>query len=524
MYESPQIDMGYDISDYNAIYPPYGTMDDMDTLIKACHDRGIRILCDLVINHCSDQHQWFKESRSSKDNPKRDWFIWRPAKYDAQGKRHPPNNWRSCFNESAWEWDEKTQEYYLHLFVVGQPDFNWTNPECRKAIIDSAVKWWLDKGVDGFRIDTASLYSKPMDFPDAPVVDPRTEHQPAQDLFCNGPKLAEYLRELGQVFASYDAMTVGEFPNAPLSRSIEATRASDPQMSMNFHFGICDFGRDMERDHYQLKHPDERRLSSLKKLISDLQRHVEGTDSWPSFFLENHDIARSISRYADDSPENRVASGKLLACLMASMSGTLFLYQGQEIGTINFSADWSIEDYKDIASINYWKLLKSRNASENDLAHAKVGLSQLARDHARTPMQWDSEEHAGFTTNPKGPWMRVNDTYKTINVAQQDKDPNSVLNFYRKALTLRSKAIDVLGHGLFRMSDAANDETLVYAKVGHGDRLAVIALNFSTNPQTWQLPSEAKSRAFKLALGTHEGFPSVEDKLKPLEGRIYLAA
>ncbi|CAO1629217.1 unnamed protein product [Parajaminaea phylloscopi] len=524
MYDSPQVDMGYDIRDYNAIYAPYGTMEDMDALIKGCHERGMRILCDLVINHCSDEHKWFQESRSSRDNPKRDWFIWRPPTYDAAGNRQPPNNWRSCFNESAWEWDEETQEYYLHLFVVKQPDFNWTNEECRKAIIDTAVKWWLDKGVDGFRIDTASLYSKPMDFPDAPVVDPTVAHQPAYHLFCDGPKLTEYLRELGQVFSSYDAMTVGEFPNAPLSRSVEATRASDPQMSMNFHFGICDFGRDLERDHYQLKHPTLRRLRDLKTLVRDLQVHVEDTDSWPSFFLENHDIARSISRYANDAPEHRVASGKLLACLMASMTGTLFLYQGQEIGTINFSAEWPIEEYQDIASINYWKLMESRGASDKEFAVAKTGLSQLARDHARTPVQWSSDAHAGFTDSSKGPWMKVNDTYKTINVTQQESDPQSVLNFYRKALATRTKALDVMGHGLFRISDIDNDSTFVFAKVARGGRLAVIALNFTTEEQEWQLPVEAKDKTLNLTLGTHGEAGGPEDKLRPLEGRIYLSA
>lgn len=523
MYDSPQVDMGYDIRDYNAIYPPYGSMDDMDALIKGCHDRGMRILCDLVVNHTSDEHKWFKESRSSKDNPKRDFYIWRDARVDAEGNRQPPSNWRSCFNESAWEWDEQTQQYYLHLFCKEQPDLNWTNPECRRAILDSSVKYWLEKGVDGFRIDTASLYSKPMDFPDAPVVDTTVYHQPAYHLFCDGPKLTEYLRELGAVFNSFDAMTVGEFPNCPLSRSVEATRASDPQMSMNFHFGICDFGRDMKKDHYQLVHPDLRRLSSLKKLVAELQTHVEGTDSWPSFFLENHDIARSISRYVNDSPEHRVASGKMLACLMASMSGTLFLYQGQEIGTVNFPADWPIEDYQDVGSINYWSLLKSTGATEKQLAGAKTGLSQLARDHARTPVQWDATEHAGFTTNGKGPWMRVNDTYTTINVAQQEQDSGSVLNFYRKAMALRAQAIDVLGHGLFRITDADSDDTFVYAKVGHKNRLAVVALNFTIKEQQWTLPVEAKGAKLRLALGTHDDSAEVEQKLRPLEGRIYLA-
>lgn len=524
MYDSPQIDMGYDISDYQAIYPPYGTMSDMDALIKGCHDRGMRILCDLVINHCSDQHQWFKESRSSKDNPKRDWYIWRPAKYDKDGNRQPPNNWRSCFNESAWEWDEKTQEYYLHLFVVGQPDFNWTNEDCKKAIFDNAIRWWLDKGVDGFRIDTASMYSKPMDFPDAPVVDKDADHQPAHNLFCDGPNLEQYLREIGQIFAEYDCMTVGEFPEAPLSRSVRATSASDPQMSMVFFFGICNFGRDMDRDYYRLLPESDRKLSKLKSVINEHQTHVEGTDSWPSFFLENHDIGRSISRYADDSPKNRAASGKLLGCLMVTMTGTLFVYQGQEIGITNFSADWPIEDFQDVGSVNYWRLLEAKGTSKAELDRAKKeGLGILARDHARTPVQWDAGKHGGFTSNEKGPWMRINDNYTEINVAQQDKDSQSVLNFYRKGLALRTQHLDLLGHGLFRIVDMDSDETLVYAKVGRGDRLAVVALNFTTSEQKFNLPTEAKGRKLDLLLSTH-GDAAQESTLRPLEGRIYLAA
>lgn len=410
-------------------------------------------------------------------------------------------------------------------FVIGQPDFNWTNEECRKAIIDSAIKYWLDKGVDGFRIDTASMYSKPMDFPDAPVIDPKTEHQPAFHLFCDGPQLEDYLREIGKVFAQYDAMTVGEFPNATFERSVRATSASDPQMSMNFHFSTCDFGRDVENDHYSLLPAEQRRLSQLKEIMRSHQTHVEGTDSWPSFFLENHDIARSISRYANDAPEHRVASGKMLATLMASMSGTLFLYQGQEIGTVNFPGDWDIEDYQDIGSINYWKMLKAKGASKEDFARAKANLAALARDHARTPVQWSGDKHAGFTTSSKGPWMKVNDTYTDINMASQDKDPQSVLNYYRKAMALRTSHIDVLGHGLFRIHDPKSDETFVYAKLGDAEgkgKIAVVALNFTTEEKSITLPKEAEGKKLDLALGTH-GDVHDEKKLRPLEGRIYLS-
>ncbi|PWN23174.1 maltase [Microstroma glucosiphilum] len=515
-YDSPQHDMGYDIANYEKIHEPYGNMEDMDAIIKGCHDRGMRIFCDLVVNHTSDQHDWFKASRSSKDDPKRDWYIWRPAKYDADGNRQPPNNWRSCFNQSAWEWDEKTQEYYLHLFVVEQPDLNWECKAARQAILDSAVRFWLDKGVDGFRIDTASLYSKPMDFPDAEVTDPGAPHQPAFHLFSDGPNLEGYLRVLGKVFNEYDSMTVGEFPNASFERSVRATSAADPQMSMNFHFALCDWKRDMANDPYQLTQTET--LSSFKRILSAQQTHVEGTDSWPSFFLENHDIARSTSRYISDAPEWRVASAKVLACLMATASGTLYIYQGQELGQVNFSPEWPLEEYLDVGSINYIKLVKERGG---DLKQAHKGLAALARDHARTPVQWSSEANAGFSTAK--PWMRVADEYKSINMADEDKDPKSVLSFYRKAIALRKEHLDTFGHGLFRLTDVENDDTIIYSKLGPDGKVAVVALNFTTKPQKFAVPPEAKGRKLQLLLSSLHDSVSDDSTLEPMEGRIYLA-
>lgn len=533
--------MGYDISNYNAIHAPYGTLEDFDALIAGCHARGLRIMCDLVINHTSSEHAWFLASRSSKVDPKRDWYIWRPARYDAAGNRQPPNNWRSFFSESAWEWDAHTGEYYLHLFAVGQPDLNWDNAECRAAIIESAVVFWLERGVDGFRIDTAALYSKPAGLPDAEVTEPGAEHQPAEHLYSDGPMLEAYLRELGAVFAKYDAVTVGEFGGCPLSRSLRATSAADPQMSMNFHFGVCDFGRNLI-DRMERAPPAERRLSALKQVIAELQTHTEDTDSWPTFFLENHDQARSISRYANDAPQWRSASGKMLACLMASMSGTLYLYQGQEIGHINFSPEWPLEEYKDISSLNY-VALRERQAKDDGgdeaavaaaRAAAMAGLAALARDHARTPVQWGPGPHAGFTApSGPGPWMRVADSYHSINAADSERDAGSVLQFYRRALGLRREHIDVLGHGLFRLGDAENDATMVYAKVGRGDRLALVMLNFTTEEQrVEEVPTEATGRKFVLALGTAGGEGEQAQAgpvcpwpctLAPLEGRIYLA-
>lgn len=365
--------------------------------------------------------------------------------------------------------------------------------------------------------------SPSFDLYQAKVTDPNAPHQNANYLFCDGPELEPYLREMGAVFAKYDAGTVGEFPGSALERSVRATSQKDPQMSMNFHFATCDFGRDLEHDMYQLVAPEKRRLSQFKKIISDLQRHTEGTDSWLTFFLENHDIARSISRYANDAPEWRVASGKMLACLNASASGTLFLYQGQEIGQINFSPQWADEEYKDVGSINYLNLVKSMGG---DLKKAHSGLAKLARDHARTPVQWDgSKPHAGFTSGGAAPWMRVADEYKEINVADQDKDPKSVLNFYRKAIALRTEYLDIFGHGLFRMTDDENDDTFVFAKIGDKaqKRVAVVALNFTTDSKKFSLPSEAEGKELTLLLGSYVD-AGEQGTLRPLEGRIYLAA
>lgn len=336
----------YDISDYEGVYPPFGTVADMDTLIQETHARGMKILLDLVINHSSNQHKWFKESRSSKSNPKRDWYIWRPAKYDGNGKRMPPNNWRSCFSQPACRpqdhlpssatqltvpgtWDDHTQEYYLHLFCPEQPDLNWENPTTRKAIHASAIEFWLKKGVDGFRVDTVNMYSKG-ELKDAPVTDPNHDHQPAGDIFCNGPRMHEFLREMhNDVLKKYgDVMMVGELPcTHDQDHVLRYVSSDDPQLSCVFQFTIVDLGTGGpggkgKYDWYPYT------LSHFKSLNKQLQQFTAGTKGWGTAFLENHDQGRSVSRFASDAPEYRVYSAKMLATMLATMTGTLFLYQG----------------------------------------------------------------------------------------------------------------------------------------------------------------------------------------------------
>ncbi|RKF73273.1 Alpha-glucosidase [Golovinomyces cichoracearum] len=509
MYKSPQHDMGYDISDYQDVHAPYGTVKDVDNIIEACHSRGMRIILDLAINHTSDEHEWFKESRSSKNNKKRDWYIWRPAKYTEDGQRMPPNNWASFFHGSAWEWDETTQEYYLHLFAKQQPDLNWENEETRKAIYDNTMVFWLKRGIDGFRVDCANMYSKDTTYRDAPIIN-KGFVQPAASLFCNGPRLSEYLREVGSELKKYNAMTVGELPFTPdFQKVLQYVKAENEQLNMVFQFDFIDLGHGQK-----IKFEYEPfKLSKMKNIISSLQTFIDGTDGWTTTFCENHDHGRSISRFASDAPEWRERSGKLMAMLTCSLSGTLFIYQGQEIGMINAPKDWPIEEYKDIESINHHK-----NMIENGISTSEKvmeNLQILARDHGRFPMQWDDSPFAGFST--KKPWMQCHPEYKDINVASQSKRNSSVLNFWKNMLKIRKEYNDYFVYGSFQGHDMDNQETFVFEKSG---KIAV-ALNFTDKEQVFKLPAD---KNWKLLIGTVEGVDKYDNRLSGYEGRLYLAA
>ncbi|KAL1307009.1 hypothetical protein AAFC00_005638 [Neodothiora populina] len=516
MYDSPQIDMGYDISNYEAVYPPYGTVADMEELIQQCHARGMRVLLDLVINHTSDQHKWFQESRSSKTNPKRDWYIWRPAKYDEQGKRGPPNNWRSNFGGSVWEWDEHTEEYFLHLFCPEQPDLNWENEETREAIYASAMTFWLDKGVDGFRVDTVNMYSKPPTYPDARITDPGAAWQEAGQVYCNGPRMHEFLGEMNNILSRYGAMTVGECPHTPdMSRVVKYVSAKEKQLDMVFQFDTVDLG--MGKVFKYQTTPFNWSLKDLKESITRTQGIISGTDAWTTVFMENHDQARCVSRFGDDSPEWRVRSGKMLALMNAALSGTLYIYQGQEIGMINLPRDLPIDEYKDIESGNYYKMVAER--SNNDpvkLAEAHAAIQHLARDHARSPMQWTSElPNGGFTGSETTPWMRVNPYTADINVSQQLGDKESVMAFWKRMLEVRRKFDNLLVHGDFSVVDAKNQHVFSFVK-NWRDRTALVVCNFSGKDQP--LPNEVPGHYEYLAGNVDDR----TDDLEPWEGRIYL--
>ncbi|CAK7201256.1 hypothetical protein SEUCBS139899_003959 [Sporothrix eucalyptigena] len=552
MFESPQIDMGYDISNYEAVHEPYGTLEDMQALIDACHARGMKIILDLVINHTSAEHAWFKESRSSLDNPKRDWYIWKPPRYAADGTRMPPTNWRSYFSGSTWEWDELTQEYYLHLFAKEMPDLNWENEETRHAIYNSAMRFWLERGVDGFRIDCVNMYSKRVDFQDAPIVDASVFEQPAWSEYANGPRMHEFLREMNlAVLDKYDTLTVGELPHTPDPQHVlKYVGAGDKQMSMVFQFDIVDIGQGASAK-YRFT---EWKLPQLKATVAKWQQFIEGTDGWTTAFCENHDQGRSVSRYASDAPEHREHSAKLLALMLTALTGTLFIYQGQEIGMINVPPSWSIdEDYQDIESVNFYhaavkaaheNMAGDEDAIQREIDYIKRSIQILGRDNARTPMQWDaSNKSAGFTDRTEGAWMRTHDLYPEINVAKQQGDPNSVLSFWKSMLRFRKSHADLFIYGNFRLYEPDNEQTFTFAKTtvpageaasGAG-QAAVVVLNFTDEDQTVDLPSADETGTLRLVVGNYIDSAAADEvdksagsgrqrKLRSWEGRLYMSS
>jgi alpha-glucosidase len=521
MYDSPQVDMGYDIRDYEDVYRPYGTVQDMERLIAETHSRGMKIILDLVVNHTSDQHKWFQESRSSKDNPKRDWYIWRPARY-VDGQRKAPNNWVSNFTGSVWEWDEHTQEYYLHLFCPEQPDLNWENPETRQAIYKSAMEFWLQRGVDGFRVDTVNMYSKG-EMLDAPVTDPGSEWQFAGYQYCNGPRMAEFLNEMNQILEKYDAMTVGECPHTrDMKRVLEYVSAKEKQLNMVFQFDVVDVGQGPYK--FQTT-PKNWTLPDFKRAMARTQDLIRSpSDGWTTVFLENHDQSRSISRFTSDAPEHRVAGGKMLALMMAALSGTLFIYQGQEIGMTNFPLTWDMSEYKDVDSSNYYKMVAARtNNDPKALEDAHVSLQHLARDHARVPMSWSTAPHNGFSPPDATakPWMRPLEDADVCNATQQQSDKNSVLAFWKRMLQVRKQHNDLLVHGQYDDLDLESKDFFVFSKTWN-EKKAVCICNFTDKKKDLVFPESVMGKKMDLLVSSVDDCE--EKKLAAFEGRIYLLA
>ncbi|KAJ3550113.1 hypothetical protein NM208_g143 [Fusarium decemcellulare] len=475
MYQSPQVDMGYDISDYEAVHEPYGTLDDMQTLIRETHSRGMRVMMDLVINHT--------QKRS----------IYRRAVTSQQlalqfRRRH------------AWEWDEETEEYYLHVWAKEQPDLNWENPDTRNAIYASAMKFWLDRGVDGFRIDTVNMYSKPADLPDAPILDPKAPFQPAASLYCNGPRMHEYLSEMRQILDHYGAITVGELLETYDKASVlPYVSAQARQLDMVFQFDAVEVG--WGRTHKYETTFKNYTLPEFKRAIGKIQDLMQGTDAWTAAFLENHDLSRSVSRLTDDRPEYRTAGAKLLALLQCCLSGTLYVYQGQEIGAVNAPKEtYPLEYYEDVSSRLFIQMVQDRYGPDNkeEMEKAFTALQHLARDHSRIPLAWNgTASYGGFSeaaekagVDVREPWMKPHPLKSEINVASQLHDPNSALSFWRKMLQFRKQHHDLFVYGEYRCLDVDNPDIFTFVKETQNRQdTAFVVLNFTSQEQCWCPPT-----------------------------------
>lgn len=502
VYDSPNDDNGYDIRDYYAIMNEFGTMEDWDEMIDEIHKRGMKLVMDLVVNHTSDEHQWFVESRSSKDSPYRDYYIWRPGK---NGKE--PNNWESIFSGSAWEYDEQTGEYYLHLFSKKQPDLNWENEKVREEVY-KMMTFWLDKGVDGFRMDVINFISKVPSLPDAPNPEGKKYVSGAQ-YFINGPRIHEFLQEMhDRVLSRYDVMTVGETPGVTPEEAILFTGEDRNELNMVFQFEHMDVdaGPNGKWDLVPLD------LVKLKRILANWQVSLHGK-GWNSLYWCNHDQPRVVSRFGNDE-EYRKESAKLWGTLLHMMQGTPYIYQGEEIGMTNVRFP-SIQDYKDIESLNMYKEKLEEGWTEEDILHA---IHVKGRDNARTPMQWDETEHGGFTTGT--PWIGVNPNYRTINVKEATEDSNSVLHYYRKLIQLR-KQHSIVVYGSFELLEENDEQLFVYRRRYENEHLLVIG-NVSNDQLGYTYPDDVPAEKTLWI----SNYPVSEERtgaimLRPWEVRVY---
>ena len=499
VYKSPNDDNGYDISDYQDIMDEFGTMADFDQMLAAAHERGIKIVMDLVVNHTSDEHRWFMESRKSVDNAYRDYYIWREGK-DAQT---PPNNWGSCFGGSAWQYDEKTGMYYLHLFSPKQPDLNWDNPRVRKEVFDM-MTWWCDKGIDGFRMDVISMISKTKEMPDGEVHGLYGNFGP----YCvHGPNVHQYLQEMNEkVLSQYDIMTVGETAGVTTELAKQYAGEDAHELNMVFQF------EHVEGDGKYGKWTDEKiPLTTLKKTLSRWQNELYGK-AWNSLFWDNHDQPRAVSRFGDDRPQYRERSAKMLATCLHMLQGTPYIYQGEELGMTNYPFR-SPEDFRDIESINAYR----EWCEEGSISHEVFWpcITFKSRDNARTPVQWDDSPQAGFT---KGiPWIAVNPNYTQINAKAETADPDSVFHYYKKLIALR-KAHPIIVYGKYELMMEDNEELFVYTRELDGEKLLVVC-SFSDHEASFSIPAEFVG-ASCLISNTGNTYDRGEITLKPYEAFV----
>lgn len=507
-YDSPNADNGYDIRDYRKVMAEFGTMADFDRMLAGIKQRHMRLIIDLVVNHTSDEHRWFVESRKSKDNPYRDYYIWRPGKPNpaAPNGFDPPTNYPSYFEGSAWEFDPQTKEFYLHLFAVKQPDLNWDNPRVREDVY-SLMRFWLDKGVDGFRMDVIPLISKRPGLPDLTA----QEMKDPSAVFANGPRMHEYLQEMNRkALAPYDTMTVGEAIGTTLAQTPAIVDDRRDELNMIFNFDAI--RTDMNGNLYT-----KPKLTDLKATYT---LHAQSLDkhSWDTVFLSNHDNPRLVSSYGDDSPEFRVPSAKLIEAMLLTLRGTVFLYQGDELGMTNYPFA-KIGDFDDIAIKNAYKTYVQSGKVPEGMFVSTV--SRIARDNSRTPMQWDATRNGGFTSAEKA-WLAVNPNFVSINAASELEDPNSIYHFTQRMIALRH-AHKALVYGDYQDLDPANPQVFAYTRT-LGDEHFLVVLNFASTGIAYTLPEGKK--AGELVVSNLSAIPANEShattlNLKPWEARIY---
>ena len=533
VFDSPNVDNGYDISDYFAIMSDFGTMEDFDEMLETAHKHGIKILMDLVANHTSDEHPWFKESRSSKDNPYRDYYIWKdPKGFDEDGNPIPPNNWASEFGGPAWEWDEATGQFYLHIFFKEQPDLNWENEKVREDLY-SMVRWWLDKGVDGFRLDAINIISKPEGYPDDPSTDYEKHTSSIPFVITNGTMVHPWMKELTrETFSRYDVMTVGE---------TSATSPEDAKLWAGYHTG--ELNMIFHFDHMGVDNdPNGKlggkwsyapyKLTELKRILNDWQTTLEG-NAWGSLYWNNHDQPRVVSRFGNDSDEFRTLSAKQLATTLHFMQGTPYIYQGEEIGMTNVKFD-SIEDYRDGDSIRFYE---DMHVDHKRLSHeeAMQAIYIKGRDNARTPVQWDASANGGFSPEGVTPWIAVNPNYPAINAEAVLADEDSIFYHYQQLVALRrGKLKDLMVYAAFAPVDSIQvphdeDEAVyAYTRTGGADgspaneSLLVIS-NFTADEleRDFAVLAEARESGARVELVSSNYKDDAGSTLRPYEAKVY---
>ncbi|QHA91395.1 alpha,alpha-phosphotrehalase [Bacillus sp. N1-1] len=504
IYDSPQNDNGYDIRDYFSIYEDYGTMEDFDRLLKEAHARDIKIIMDIVVNHTSTEHQWFVESRKSKDNPYRDYYIWKDGVNGAE-----PTNWQSKFGGNAWQFDKETGQYYLHLFDVTQADLNWENEKVRDEVY-AMMTFWFEKGVDGFRLDVINLISKNQNFPND---DGSVAPGDGRKFYTDGPRAHEFMNEMNRnVFMKYNSMTVGEMSSTTIEDCIQYSNPERNELSMTFNF-----------HHLKVDYPNGEKWSvaafdflKLKEILSTWQTEMIKGGGWNALFWCNHDQPRIVSRYGNDGQYRR-ESAKMLATTMHLMQGTPYIYQGEEIGMTNPKFD-AISSYRDVESLNIFSILKEKGYSEEEVLEI---LRHKSRDNSRTPVQWTSEPHAGFTTGE--PWIPVAKNYEDINVEDTLNERNSVFEHYQKLISLR-KSVDLITYGDYELLLAEDPQLFAYVRNGEDEKLLVIN-NFYETEATFEMPSHIEVDGYhaEVLISNYEDSPSTFKKvtLRPYESIAY---